>query len=80
MLYQFANEAATLEDVQMGLKDLEHSLGELSQMCEGAGEEYDVDGSMLGGLLRVLQCVAHVQRVNVDYLVEQKYKGKVKTA
>ena len=80
MLYQFANEAATLEDVQMGLKDLEQSLGELSQMCDGAGEEYDVDGSMLAGLLRVMQCVAHVQRVNVDYLVEQKYKGKVRTA
>ena len=84
MLYQFDNQEATteatLKNVQIGLNDLEHSLGELSQMCEGAGEQYDVDGKMLAGLLRVLQCVAHVQRVNVDYLVIEQYKRKVKTA
>ena len=80
MLYEFANNEVTIEEVQVGITDLERSLGELSQMCDGAGHDYCMDGRELGGLLRILQSVAHVQRVNVDYLVEQKYKGKVKTA
>lgn len=77
MLYQYADGNATLEDVQMGLCDLEQSLGELCLMCDGA-EGYCMEGKALGGLLRVLQCVAHTQRVNVDYLVQERYQGKTR--
>ena len=80
MLYQYADGRASLEDVQMGLTDLEGSLGELCMLCDNAGSQYSTDGRELGGLLRMLQCVAHTQRVNVDYLIEQKYKGKLKQA
>lgn len=79
MLNEYANNEVTIEEVQIGITDLERSLGELSQMCDGAGDNYCMEGRELGGLLRILQSVAHVQRMNVDYLVGQKYKGKVKT-
>ena len=78
MLYQYAEGRASLEDVQMGLTDLEGSLGELCMLCDNAGSNYSADGRELSGLLRMLQCVAHTQRVNVDYLIEQQYKGKLK--
>ena len=80
MLYQYADGKASLEDVQMGLTDLEGSLGELCMLCDNAGKGYTADGRELSGLLRMLQCVAHTQRVNVDYLVQQQYRGQLKQA
>ena len=74
MNYEVINAKPRLEDIQMGLEDLEKSLNEIGLMCDGAGGGYYMSGPTLAGLLRMLESVAHVQRVRVDYLVNQQYQ------
>lgn len=74
MNYEVINTEPRLEDIQMGLEDLEKSLNEIGLMCDGAGGGYYMSGPTLAGLLRMLESVAHVQRVRVDYLVNQQYR------
>ena len=74
MNYEVINAEPRLEDIQMGLEDLEKSLNEIGLMCDGAGGGYCMSGTTLAGLLRMLESVAHVQRVRVDCLVNQQYR------
>ena len=40
MNYEVINTEPRLEDIQMGLEDLEKSLNEIGLMCDGAGGGY----------------------------------------
>lgn len=74
MIYELTNTEPRLEDVQMGLEDLEKSLKEIGLMCDGAGSGYCMSGPTLAGLLRMLESAAHVQRLRVDYLIDRQFK------
>ena len=74
MLYEMTGTEPRLEDVQMGLEDLEKSLNEIGLMCDGAGGGYCMSGPTLAGLMRMLESAAHVQRLRVDYLVNRQYQ------
>lgn len=58
--------------------DLEHTLGELSQMCDNAGFNYNIEGKELAAIMRVLQCMVHTHREYLEELAVEYYKGGLK--
>lgn len=67
---------ATIEDVQLGLRDITQSVGELAYIYAVVDEEALCSVKGMASILKMIQAAMQTQQANVDALVAKAYPGK----